>query len=144
MNTAAALLLVVGNALAQAPAGTMEVTADGCKLYLPQSDARGASRIRWSGKCADGFGDGRGIVRIYQSGKISRVSEATFAAGKLSGPGESYSIRGGQAVRHRGGDQLEVSASELPTWALELSLLVDDRPVRTTPRRRPAAPGASP
>jgi hypothetical protein len=33
MNAAAALLLV-GNALAQAPAATTEVTADGCKLYL--------------------------------------------------------------------------------------------------------------
>src|SRR5215212_1405413 len=97
-------LLIAGSAFAQAPAGTVEVTADGCKLYLPQGDARGASRVRWSGKCTDGFADGRGVVRIYQSGKISRVSEGTFAAGKLAAPGESYSIRAGQAIRNRGGD----------------------------------------
>jgi hypothetical protein len=139
MNAAAALL-IVGAALAQAPAGTVEVTADGCKLFLPQSEALGASRIRWSGKCADGFAEGRGVVRLYRSGKISRVSEATFTAGKLTAPGESYSIRSGQAIRSRGGDQLEVSAAELPTWALELSLLVEDKPVRAA--SRPSAPAA--
>ena len=140
MNAVAALL-IVGNALAQAPAGTLEVTADGCRLYLPQGEARGASRIRWSGKCTDGVADGRGVVRIYQSGKISRVSEATFAAGKLAAPGESYSIRSGQAVRSRGGEQLEIAAAELPSWALELSLLVEDKPVRAPARAAaPAAP----
>lgn len=143
MNAAAAIV-IAGAALAQAPAGTVEVTADGCKLYLPQSEARGASRVRWSGKCADGLGDGRGVVRIYQGGKISRVSEATFAAGKLTGPGESYFLRGGQAIRRRGGDQLEISASELPTWALELSLLVEDKPVRAAPRAAAAPPPAPP
>ena len=53
------VMLVSGAAFAQAPAGTTEVTADGCKLYLPSGDARGASRIRWSGQCKDGLGDGR-------------------------------------------------------------------------------------
>lgn len=126
-----------GSIWAQAPAGTIEVTADGCKLYLPQGDARGASRIRWSGKCTDGFAEGRGVVRIYSGGKISRVSETTFAAGKIASPGESYSIRGGEVIRSRGGDQLKIAVSELPTWALELSMLVDDRPRAPS---RPAAP----
>ena len=126
-------LLVAQGAIAQAPAGTVEITADGCKLYLPQGEARGASRIRWSGKCTDGFADGRGVVRIYAVGKISRVAEVTFAGGRQSGAGEAYFIRGGQVVRSRGGDQLEVTASELPTWALELSMLADDRP-RAAPK----------
>src|SRR5204863_4724429 len=132
-------MLVSGAALAQAPAGTTEVTADGCKLYLPSGDAKGASRIRWSGQCKDGLADGRGVVRIYSGGKIARVSETTFAAGKAASAGEAYFIRGGQAIRSRGGDQLEVAASELPTWALELGMLVEDRPVRAAPAK-PAAP----
>jgi hypothetical protein len=132
-------LALVQGAIAQAPAGTVEVTADGCKLYLPQGEARGVSRIRWSGKCTGGFADGRGVVRIYAGGKISRVSEATFAAGKLSGSGEAYFLRGGHAVRSRGGDQLEITASELPTWALELSMLVEDRP-RAAPKPIAKAP----
>lgn len=139
---AAAALLVAGAAFAQAPAGTVEVTADGCKLYLPQGEARGASRIRWSGKCTDGFADGRGVVRIYSSGKISRVSEATFAAGKLTSPGEAYFVRSGEAFRSRGGDNLQIASSELPTWALELSMLVEDKPVRAP--SRPAPPVAKP
>src|SRR5438045_3957802 len=132
-------LLLTGIAFAQAPAGTTEVTADGCKLFLPSSDAKGASRIRWSGQCKDGLADGRGVVRIYSGGKIGRVSETTFAAGKATSAGEAYFIRGGQAIRNRGGDQLEIAASELPTWALELSMLVEDRPVRAAPAK-PAAP----
>src|SRR5260221_13416852 len=113
----------------RAPAGTAEMTADGCKLYLPQSEAKGASRIRWSGQCANGLAEGRGVVRVYSGGKISVVSERTFAAGKISSAGESYSVRGGEVIRNRGGDQLQIAASELPTWALELAMLVEDRPV---------------
>src|SRR5437763_14401794 len=110
-------MLVSGAALAQAPAGTTEVTADGCKLYLPQSEAKGASRIRWSGQCKDGLAEGRGVVRIYSGGKINRVSESTFAAGKATAAGESYFVRGRAALRSRGGDALQIAASELPTWA---------------------------
>ena len=116
-----------------AQAATVEVAADGCKLQLPLAEARNASRVRWSGTCTDGLADGRGVVRIYVGGRISRVSEAIFSAGKPSGAGETYFMRGGQAVRSRGGDQLEVSASELPTWALELSMLVEERP-RAAPK----------
>lgn len=126
-----------------AQAGTVEVTADGCKLHLPQAEARNASRIRWSGKCTDGLADGRGVVRIYVGGKISRVSEASFSAGKVSGAGETYFIRRGQAVRNRGADQLEIAASELPAWALELSMLVEDRP-RAAPKPVAKAPAAPP
>lgn len=133
-STLAAIgLLLAQGAFAQAPAGTTEVTADGCRLYLPQGEAKGASRIRWSGKCTGGFADGRGVVRIYAGGRISRISEATFAAGRQAGAGESYFIRRGQAVRSRAGEHLEIGASELPTWALELSMLVEDRP-RSTPK----------
>ena len=131
--------LLAGAALAQAPAGTSEVTADGCKLYLPQSDAKGASRIRWSGQCKDGLADGRGVVRIYSGGKIARVAELTFAAGKAASSGESYFVRGGEVIRSRGGDHLQIAASELPTWALELAMLVEDRPVRA-----PATPAIPP
>ena len=131
--------LLAGAALAQAPAGTAEVTADGCKLYLPQSEAKGASRIRWSGKCTDGLADGRGVVRIYSGGKIGRVSESTFAAGKLAGPGEAYFVRNGEVIRSRGGDNLQIAASELPTFALELAMLVDDRPARAPARPAPVA-----
>lgn len=138
MLAAIGLLLAQG-AIAQAPAGTTEVTADGCKLYLPQGEASGASRIRWSGKCTDGLADGRGVVRIYAGGRISRISEATFAAGRQSGAGESYFIRRGQPVRSRGGDQIEITAAELPTWALELSMLADDRP-RAAPKAVAKAP----
>lgn len=138
MLAAMGVLLAQG-AIAQAPAGTAEVTADGCKLYLPQGEAKGASRIRWSGKCTDGLADGRGVLRIYAGGKISRVAEATFAAGKQSGAGETYFIRRGQAVRSRGADQIEITASELPTWALELSMLVEDRP-RAAPKPVAKAP----
>src|SRR5205814_3144258 len=106
-------ILLTGIAFAQAPAGTTEVAADGCKLYLPSADAKGASRVRWSGQCKDGLADGRGVVRIYSGGKIARVSETTFAAGKIASAGEAYFIKGGQAVRSRGGDQLEIAASEL-------------------------------
>src|SRR5438093_243643 len=127
-------MLLAGAALAQAPAGTSEVTADGCKLYLPQSEAKSASRIRWSGQCKDGLAEGRGVVRIYSGGKISRVSESTFAAGKVTAAGESYFVRGGDAMRSRGGDALQIAASELPTWALELAMLVEDRPVRAPPK----------
>jgi hypothetical protein len=134
---AALAALLAGVALAQAPAGTTEVTADGCKLYLPSSEAKGASRIRWSGQCKEGLADGRGVVRIYSGGKISRVSESTFAAGKVTSAGESYFIRGGEAIRSRGGDNLQIAASELPTWALELSMLVEDRPVRAAPKPAP-------
>src|SRR5919204_3094681 len=130
--------LAAGLALAQAPAGTSEVTADGCKLYLPQSEAKGASRIRWSGQCKDGLADGRGVVRIYSGGRISIVAERTFGAGKIASAGESYFVRGGEVFRSRGGDNLQIAASELPTWALELSMLVEDRPARpATPRPSP-------
>jgi len=132
--------LIAGVALAQVPAGTAEVTADGCKLYLPQSEAKGASRIRWSGQCASGLAEGRGVVRVYSGGKISAVSERTFAAGKISSAGESYSVRSGEVIRNRGGDQLQIAASELPTWALELAMLVEDRPVRAPPRPATPAP----
>jgi hypothetical protein len=135
--------LIIGLALAQAPAGTAEVTGDGCKLYLPQSEAKGASRIRWSGQCANGLAEGRGVVRVYSGGKISVVSERTFAAGKIASGGELYSIRSGEVIRNRGGDQLQIAASELPTWALELAMLVEDRPVRARQAGRDQASGPS-
>ena len=139
LKAAASLLatLFAGVALAQAPAGTAEVTADGCKLYLPQSEAKGASRIRWSGQCANGLAEGRGVVRVYSGGKISVVAERSFAAGKIASGGESYSLRSGEVIRNRGGDQLQIAASELPTWALELAMLVEDRPVRAPAKPAP-------
>src|SRR6185503_7755980 len=51
---------VSGSAWAQAHAGTVEVTADDCKMYVAQAEARGASRVRWSGACVDGRADGPG------------------------------------------------------------------------------------
>jgi hypothetical protein len=73
-----------GAAMAQAPAGTLEVEADGCKLYLPQSEARGASRVNWSGGCAEGLAEGRGVVRVYTGERLSLAAERTFSRGVAS------------------------------------------------------------
>src|SRR5260221_11039503 len=109
---------IAGVALAQAPAGTAEVTADGCKLYLPQSEAKGASRIRWSGQCANGLAEGRRVVRVYSGGKISVDSERKFAAGKISSPGQAHPVRRAEVVSNPGRVQLDGAAPRVPAWAL--------------------------
>jgi hypothetical protein len=75
---------LAGAAMAQAPAGTLEVEADGCKLYLPQSEARDASRVSWSGGCSEGLAQGRGVVRVYSGERLSFASERTFSRGVAS------------------------------------------------------------
>jgi len=139
----AVVAVVSAPAWAQAPAGTVEVTADDCKLYVAQAEARGASRIRWSGQCADGRADGSGVVRVYAGGKIRLATERTYKAGKLISPSDAYFVRDNQVFRSRAGDNLQIAPSELPTWALELSLLIDDRPV-ARPRPAPAPVAAAP
>jgi hypothetical protein len=132
-------------AWAQPPAGTVEVTADECKMFVAQAEARGASRVRWSGQCVDGHADGHGHVRVYAGGRIRLAAERTYKAGKLTAPADTYFVRDNRVFRIRAGDNLQIAASELPAWALELSLLVDDRPApRPKPAPAPAAPKPAP
>jgi hypothetical protein len=77
-------LTLVGAAMAQAPAGTVEVEAGGCKLYLPESEAHGASRVTWSGGCAEGLAQGRGVVRVYAGERLSLAAERTYSRGIAS------------------------------------------------------------
>ena len=81
MKGIVAALAATSCAVAQAPAGTVEVEADGCKLYLPQSEARGASNVRWSGKCSGGLAEGRGVLRVYGGEGLSFAAERTFSQG---------------------------------------------------------------
>lgn len=55
----------------------------GCRLWSlsPNSD----ERIEWSGACAGGYGQGRGILKWYVNGALYEVDDGEFAKGMLNG-----------------------------------------------------------
>lgn len=92
--SALALLLASPAAWAQARAGWVADPASGCRAWtwnlLP------GQTVAWSGACADGLAQGRGVAQWFRDGQSFSRAEGEFRDGRMNGQGAS-TTRGGFA-----------------------------------------------
>lgn len=68
----------------------------GCRVWDPYPKAD--ESVKWDGACANGFLQGKGVLRWYVKGQLTETVSATYYAGKMSGhvvlTGSNYSFEG--------------------------------------------------
>lgn len=58
-------------------------TSNGCKYFTSECNQRS---VEWSGSCKDGFLDGKGLLKVYENGKLLyTVRDCNVRKGKLAG-----------------------------------------------------------
>lgn len=89
INVIASFALALAGALpasAQTPSANWPADPKtGCKVWS-QSPAEGET-ITWSGGCASGLAQGRGVVEWFTKGKLYERDEGEYRNGKLNGRG---------------------------------------------------------